>query len=266
MFRWWNGLFVDKKNISITDDKHDDGSTTNNNSPEQNINNRSTNSMYKNLWGQDDSPVYSSIECYACTQVTAPAFHSTSCDQANTPEWEACAGSSLVPIHTRSISKQHLPGITKFKAITSKSRTRPAWTTGPVLDPRSKRVQLWNRTFLLARGVAIAIDPLFFYTLSVGRNGAPCLYMDGALAAILTVLRTGVDFFHLWHLWLQFRLAYVSRESLVVGCGKLVWDARAIASHYLRSVKGFWFDLFVILPVPQVHTTLSLTNHVLPRH
>lgn len=273
MFRWWNGLFIPRTNNPVTDVNHDDNESSisnNNNTREQHINNRSTNSMYKNLWGQDDSPVYSSIECYACTQVTAPAFHSSSCDQVNAPEWEACAGSSLVPIHTRSISKQHLPGITRFKSINNNPRTRPAWTVvgsfGPVLDPRSKRVQLLNRAFLLARGVAIAIDPLFFYTLSVGRNGAPCLYMNGALAAILTVLRTGVDLFHLWHLWLQFRLAYVSRESLVVGCGKLVWDARAIASHYLKSVKGFWFDLFVILPVPQVRSTLPSTNHILPRH
>ncbi|CAM8980379.1 unnamed protein product [Rhodiola kirilowii] len=251
--RWWAaGLFTGRKKTTITDGG---GSSSSKKSTDDNINNRSSSSLYKNLWGQDDNPVYSSIECYACTQVTAPAFHSTSCDQANTPEWEACAGSSLVPIHTRTISKQHLPGITRFKAVATHTR-RPAWTAvgpfGPVLDPRSKRVQWWNRAFLLARGVAIAIDPLFFYALSVGRGGAPCLYMDGALAVILTVIRTGVDVFHLWHLWLQFRLAYVSRESLVVGCGKLVWDARAIASHYLRSVKGFWFDLFVILPVPQV--------------
>jgi cyclic nucleotide gated channel len=111
---------------------------------------------------------------------------------------------------------------------------------------------MWNRAFLLARGMALAVDPLFFYALSIGRGGAPCLYMDGGLAAVVTVLRTCVDAVHLCHLWLQFRLAYVSRESLVVGCGKLVWDARAIASHYVRSVKGFWFDVFVILPVPQV--------------
>ncbi|XWS40951.1 hypothetical protein CRYUN_Cryun17cG0039500 [Craigia yunnanensis] len=99
--------------------------------------------------------------------------------------------------------------------------------------------------------MALAIDPLFFYALSIGRGGSPCLYMDGGLAAIVTILRTCVDAVHLFHLWLQFRLAYVSRESLVVGCGKLVWDARAIASHYVRSLKGFWFDAFVILPVPQ---------------
>ena len=115
-------------------------------------------------------------------------------------------------------------------------------------------MQRWNRAFLLARGMALAVDPLFFYALSIGRGGEPCLYMDGGLAAIVTVLRTCVDAVHLCHLWLQFRVAYVSRESLVVGCGKLVWDARAIASHYVRSLKGFWFDAFVILPVPQVST------------
>lgn len=87
------------------------------------------------------------------------------------------------------------------------------------------------------------------------------MYMDGALAAIVTVLRTCVDAVHLFHLWLQFRLAYVSRESLVVGCGKLVWDPRAIASHYVRSLKGFWFDVFVILPVPQVSSAESLKVH-----
>ncbi|KAL8546020.1 hypothetical protein ACS0TY_005943 [Phlomoides rotata] len=176
-------------------------------------------------------------ECYACTQVGVPAFHSTSCDKANQlPEWEASAGSSLLPIKNRPARSE------------TGGRGRPS---GGVLDPRSKRVQRWNRAFLLARGMALAVDPLFFYALSIGRGGSPCLYMDGGLAAVVTVLRTCVDAVHLCHLWLQFRLAYVSRESLVVGCGKLVWDTRAIAAHYLRSLKGFWFDVFVILPIPQ---------------
>lgn len=189
----------------------------------------------------DDNPVISMVECYACTQVGVPVFHSTSCaDSCHQPEWEASAGSYLVPIQNR-------PG--KFARAVSK----PNWgVLGKVLDPRSKRVQLSNRALLLARGVALAIDPLFFYALSIGREGSPCLYMDGGLAAVVTVARTVVDAVHLFHVWLQFRLAYVSRESLVVGCGKLVWDARAIASHYMRSFKGFWFDVFVILPVPQV--------------
>ncbi|KAK9012595.1 hypothetical protein V6N11_040640 [Hibiscus sabdariffa] len=187
-----------------------------------------------------DNPISTTIECYACTPVGLPVFHSTSCDQAHPPQWEASAGSSLVPIH-------HRKKITRAAA----SERQPSGPFGTVLDPRSKRVQRWNRAFLLARGMALAIDPLFFYALSIGRGGSPCLYMDGGLAAVVTVLRTGVDAVHLFHLWLQFRLAYVSRESLVVGCGKLVWDPRAIASLYIRSLKGFWFDAFVILPVPQ---------------
>ncbi|XP_015879866.1 cyclic nucleotide-gated ion channel 2 isoform X2 [Ziziphus jujuba] len=191
----------------------------------------------------DDSPISSSVECYACTRMGAPVFHSTTCDKANQPQWEACAGTSLIPIHSRTDLKKGLGSAARLQ--------RPTGPFGRVLDPRSKRVQKWNRTFLLARGMALAVDPLFFYALSIGRGGTPCLYMDGGLAAIVTVLRTCVDAVHLCHLWLQFRLAYVSRESLVVGCGKLVWDTRAIATHYLRSFKGFWFDAFVILPVPQ---------------
>lgn len=198
------------------------------------------------------------IECYACTQVGVPVFHSTSCDRAHQPEWVASAGSSLVPIQNRPNSKKYPSARTHFRL--------PTGPFGTVLDPRSKRVQKWNRAFLLARGMALAIDPLFFYSLSIGRGGAPCLYMDGGLAAIVTVLRTCVDAIHLCHLWLQFRLAYVSRESLVIGCGKLVWDARAIASHYVRSLKGFWFDAFVILPVPQAVFWLVLPKLIREEH
>lgn len=204
--------------------------------------------------GDDEKPSTHSppVECYACTQVGVPVFHSTSCDQAHQPELEALAGSSLIPIHSRARPKA---GRTR-----SLNRRHTSGPFGQVLDPRSKQVQRWNRAFLLARGMALAIDPLFFYALSIGRGGTPCLYMDGGLAAIVTVLRTVIDAVHLCHLWLQFRLAYVSRESLVIGCGKLVWDAHAIASHYVRSLKGFWFDAFVILPIPQALFWLVVPN------
>ncbi|KAH1200094.1 Cyclic nucleotide-gated ion channel 2 [Glycine max] len=201
----------------------------------------------------DDNPFSSGVECYACTQVGVPVFHSTSCDSAfHQLQWEASAGSSLVPIQSRPNK------VLGFRTVSGSSRG----PFGRVLDPRSKRVQRWNRALLLARGVALAIDPLFFYSLSIGREGSPCLYMDGGLAAMVTVARTCVDAVHLLHVWLQFRLAYVSRESLVVGCGKLVWDAREIASHYLRSLKGFWFDAFVILPVPQVYHSICMMRRM----
>ncbi|KAH0969054.1 hypothetical protein GBA52_029083 [Prunus armeniaca] len=159
-----------------------------------------------------NAPISNSVECYACTQ------------------------SPSNPVPT---SKRASPAAAPL-APSAMSST-----------PAASACRGGTAPFLLARGMALAVDPLFFYALSIGRGGTPCLYMDGGLAAIVTVLRTCVDAVHLCHLWLQFRLAYVSRESLVVGCGKLVWDPHAIASHYVRSLKGFWFDAFVILPVPQ---------------
>ncbi|GJM96679.1 hypothetical protein PR202_ga13541 [Eleusine coracana subsp. coracana] len=185
-------------------------------------------------------------ECYACTQPGVPAFHSTTCDQVHSPDWDADAGSSLVPVQAQPISSS------SSAAAAHHAGAAARWLFGPVLDPRSKRVQRWNRWILMGRAAALAVDPLFFYALSVGRAGRPCMYMDAGLAAALTALRTFADVGHLGHVLLQFRLAYVSRESLVVGCGKLVWDARAIAAHYARSLKGLWFDLYVILPIPQV--------------
>ncbi|KAJ8460014.1 hypothetical protein OPV22_032940 [Ensete ventricosum] len=199
--------------------------------------------------GDDDNesggrtpPSMAAAECYACTQPGVPAFHSTTCDRVHSPEWEASAGSSLIPIRPSQTNVLQNLRLSKSASLLG----------GSVLDPRSEKVRRWNRVILLARAVAVAVDPLFFYALSVGRRGDPCLYMDGGLAVIVTVLRTAADAVHLVHVWLQFRVAYVSRESLVVGCGKLVWDARMVAAHYLRSLGGFWFDVFVILPVPQV--------------
>nr|BAM44885.1 cyclic nucleotide gated channel 2 [Phragmites australis] len=188
-------------------------------------------------------------ECYACTQPGVPAFHSTTCDQVHSPDWDADAGSSLVPVQAHQAQSASASALA---AAHHHAGAAARWLFGPVLDPRSKRVQRWNRWILLGRAAALAVDPLFFYALSIGRAGRPCLYMDAGLAAAVTTLRTFADVAHLAHVLLQFRLAYVSRESLVVGCGKLVWDARAIAAHYARSVKGLWFDLFVILPIPQV--------------
>lgn len=129
--------------------------------------------------------------------------------------------------------------------------THNKWIFGRILDPRTKVVQEWNRLYLLVCGVGLAIDPLFFYALSVSEKFM-CLYVDGWFAITVTVLRSMSDALHLWNIWLQLRLAYVSKESLVVGSGKLVTDPRSIALHYLASRKGFLFDVFVILPLPQM--------------
>ncbi|KAJ0042432.1 hypothetical protein Pint_19133 [Pistacia integerrima] len=189
-----------------------------------------------------------SVECYTCsTQPGIPFFHSTTCDSAHRPKWQALAGSSLNPIRIE-------PEQPNMKTVVGSTRDKGFLVRfGSVLDPRSEFVRKWNRVLLVARGVALAVDPMFFYVFSlyIGESGVPCVHLDAELAVLVSVVRTCVDVVHLFHIWLQFRLAYVSKESLVVGCGKLVWDARAIAQHYVRSLTGFWLDVFVILPIPQ---------------
>ncbi|KAL6291296.1 hypothetical protein ACE6H2_008806 [Prunus campanulata] len=178
-----------------------------------------------------DDPIFNSKECYACTQVGVPVFHSTRCDPNHQPQlrWERTAGSSMTL----------LPTSTDLKC-------RPR-----AIDPRSSSVKRWNRIVLMARGLSIAVDPLFFYVLALSQSGAPCFYMDMALALVVTVVRTCLDALHMAHILLQFKLAYVSSESMVIGCGNLVWDSRDISLHYMRSLRGFWLDAFVILPIPQ---------------
>jgi len=60
---------------------------------------------------------------------------------------------------------------------------------------------------------------------------------------------------------LQFRLAYVSPESTVVGAGDLVDHPKKIALHYLKGY--FLFDLFVVFPLPQVNFFMSPFLHYL---
>ncbi|KAJ7565718.1 hypothetical protein O6H91_02G072400 [Diphasiastrum complanatum] len=125
------------------------------------------------------------------------------------------------------------------------------WIFGSVLDPRRRAIQDWNRTFLLSRAFGLAVDPLFLYLMALSREQL-CLYVDGWFAVLVTILRCVIDVMHMWHIWVQLKLAFLCKESLVVGRGKLVWDARKVALNYVRSRGGFWFDIFTILPVLQI--------------
>ncbi|KAF3332562.1 cyclic nucleotide-gated ion channel 2-like protein [Carex littledalei] len=190
-------------------------------------------------------------ECYACTRPGAPAFHSTSCEHALAqPEWEACAGSSLIPIQYNPASN------TPTCNLHATSKRKHRWIFGTVLDPRSPRVQSWNRALLFARALALAADPVFFYAIGVGIKDGTChkglIGVVRRVVALAAVVRTGADIVHAGHIWVQLRLAFVSRESLVVGSGKLVWDPIEIARHYVKKPKGIWFDLFVLVPLPQL--------------
>lgn len=174
------------------------------------------------------------VECHECNRIGIPDFHSTQCNPSHQSKWKALSGSSLFPVDPS-------PDNTASKSIKSN-----------VFDPRKPNIKRLNKFLILSRGVSLAIDPLFLIALSATGGDKPCIYLDGTMLAFATVLRTCLDVIHMVHIWLKFRMAYVSNESLVIGSGKLVWDARSITKNYVRSLKGFWFDLFVILPAPQV--------------
>ncbi|XP_022877589.1 cyclic nucleotide-gated ion channel 4-like [Olea europaea var. sylvestris] len=118
------------------------------------------------------------------------------------------------------------------------------WFWGKILDPRATWVQEWNRIFLLVCAAGLFVDPLFFYTLSISEN-CMCLFVDGWLAITVTVLRCMTDALHLWNMWLHFKMN--RRPHHVIDAGH-----RTVALRYFKANKGFFFDLFVILPIPQI--------------
>ncbi|XP_072951898.1 cyclic nucleotide-gated ion channel 4-like [Typha angustifolia] len=138
-------------------------------------------------------------------------------------------------------------------------RRGQSWLLGGVLDPQSRWVQEWNRTFLLVCAAGLVVDPLFFYALSI--SGAQmCLFVDGWFAVTVTVLRCMTDAVHVWNMWVRLKTAYRNRRSSTMShaCEEVVegvismMSSREVALEYLTSTKGFFFDLFIIFPVPQV--------------
>ncbi|XP_039040956.1 cyclic nucleotide-gated ion channel 4-like isoform X2 [Hibiscus syriacus] len=143
-------------------------------------------------------------------------------------------------------------------------RRRKIWSLGRVLDPRAKWVQEWNRVFLLVCATGLFMDPLFFYTLSVS-DTCMCLFVDGWFAITVTALRCMTDALHVWNMCLQLKM--VKRSSYDKRSGSESEEerdgrrerssrprganARHVAFKYLKATKGFFFDLFVILPLPQ---------------
>ncbi|XP_023641170.1 cyclic nucleotide-gated ion channel 4 [Capsella rubella] len=126
---------------------------------------------------------------------------------------------------------------------------------GRILDPRSKWVQEWNRVFLLVCATGLFVDPLFLYTISVN-DTCMCLLVDGWLALTVTALRSMTDLLHLWNIWVQFKIArrwpYPGGDS--DGDNNKGGGTRGsmrVVPQYVKK-RGFFFDLFVILPLPQV--------------
>nr|XP_024397361.1 cyclic nucleotide-gated ion channel 2-like [Physcomitrium patens]PNR39348.1 hypothetical protein PHYPA_019626 [Physcomitrium patens] len=186
------------------------------------------------------------ILCYACSGVGPPLFHSTVCEKYP---------SSLETTPRTCLERRRHIGYYRTKDSKSK------WIFGEVLDPRNSTIRRYNKWFLLSCVLGAAVDPLFISVLSINKD-LSCLYVQKGYAIGVTILRCMVDLVYIWHMWLQLKLAYVSKKSLFLGQGELVWDARTVAIQYLRSLPQFWFDIFVILPIPQVMLWVILPNQV----
>ncbi|XP_027357339.1 probable cyclic nucleotide-gated ion channel 20, chloroplastic [Abrus precatorius] len=126
-----------------------------------------------------------------------------------------------------------------------------------VMNPHTKFVQQWNKILAICCLVAIFLDPLFFFVLYVQQD-YNCIVINWRLTIALAILRTMNDFVYLFNILLQFKLAYVSPESMVVGAGDLVDHPKKIALHYLKGY--FLFDFFIILPLPQIIILVVLPN------
>lgn len=122
-----------------------------------------------------------------------------------------------------------------------------------IINPQGCFLQNWNKIFLFASVIALAIDPLFFY-IPIVDGERHCLNLHSNLEIAASVLRTFIDAFYIIHIVFQFRTAYISPSSRVFGRGELVEDSKLIAIKYLSSY--FIIDVLSILPLPQVNLLL----------
>lgn len=161
------------------------------------------------------------------------------------------------PLQKRQIFCMLPPRADKDKDPEKAKRDR--WLFGRVLDPRGRRVKHWTRFFFVMASVSLFADPCYLYTFSFTLQSS-CVYIQAGLAAFATVLSFFCFLTYAVQSYLCFRTAYVSRESVFLGRGELIFDARAVAKQHLVSPLGFPLDIIVMLPIPQVRHTLLPTT------
>eukprot|EP00250_Pteridium_aquilinum_P005153 c15291_g1_i1 orf=200-2506(+) len=135
----------------------------------------------------------------------------------------------------------------RFKKMFANARVWGLANMPGVMNPHTKRVQQWNKFFLISCLIAVFVDPLFFYILSVDPV-SQCIYFNLTFAKVITVMRSATDLVYFLHMLLQSRLAYLEPSS--VGSGALIDNPRAIIKNYLTG--WFTLDVIVVLPLPQI--------------
>ncbi|KAH9606387.1 hypothetical protein KSS87_017291 [Heliosperma pusillum] len=125
-------------------------------------------------------------------------------------------------------------------------------TNHVILDPEGKTVRAWNKVFLVMCLVSLFVDPLFFLLPYVDEAVICIVDENVKVKLLLTVMRSVADVLYAVQIYVKFRTAYAVplSSTSVFGRGSLEFQPLQIALNYLRN--GFFIDLFVALPVPQV--------------
>ncbi|GLU21236.1 hypothetical protein SLE2022_373850 [Rubroshorea leprosula] len=105
-----------------------------------------------------------------------------------------------------------------------------------ILNPLGSYSNVWKGVFLLSSAIALWLDPMFFYIITVNED-KKCLLLDRKLGLVAVFLRCSIDFIH---------IIYVACRLL-----KVDEDAWKKARRYLLSCF-FLIDILSILPLPQV--------------
>nr|AAF33669.1 cyclic nucleotide-gated calmodulin-binding ion channel [Nicotiana tabacum] len=155
----------------------------------------------------------------------------------------------------------------RLSSLKRKSRCIPSLSDWPkqvsegssrnkILDPQEPFLQFWNKIFVLACIVSVAIDPLFFY-ISVVDIKRKCLDLDHSLKIPISVLRSATDLFYIYHIFGQFRTGFIAPSSRVFGRGELIEDSSLIAKRYIPYCI---IDVLAVLPLPQLVLYINAPN------
>ncbi|WOH16042.1 hypothetical protein DCAR_0935591 [Daucus carota subsp. sativus] len=122
-----------------------------------------------------------------------------------------------------------------------------------IMHPHAKSVQRWNKIFIFSCLFTGILDTLFLFLLYSKKDNM-CIAVNLTMTQVLIVLRSQANIIYMFHMLLQFRLAYFARKSRI-----LVQHPKKIALNYLYGY--FLVDFFVVLPLSQVIMWLVLQKY-----
>lgn len=121
-----------------------------------------------------------------------------------------------------------------------------------ILDPECPNLGKWNKIVLVSCIIALWVDYMLFFVPWVDAQKLQ-FTMDRKVAYSFCGVRSLIDVFYVFHIFLRFRTGFIAPDPLFLG-DRLVKDSKAITKRYLQSY--FMIDILSILPLPQVYNNL----------